>query len=167
MKQIRSKKRPCRICRKWFKPDPRLGNRQKTCGADECKRQWHIKKCAEWNKKNQQYFREIYLAGKLSGLKPTESKPFTLPAPKLISSDLPDLSKPVLAPKPRLNLGLPRPEVQEVIGAQALVIIEYIAQVILRRFQEVIPAQLSEIIRDQAQLPPMVFSRGDRQNQGP
>lgn len=34
-------KRPCRICKKWFFPNPRLGDRQKTCGTPECQRQWH------------------------------------------------------------------------------------------------------------------------------
>ena len=27
------KKRPCKICRRWFPPHPRLKERQKTCGA--------------------------------------------------------------------------------------------------------------------------------------
>ncbi len=41
--------RPCRICGKWFRPDPRLKDRQKTCGQRECKRQWHARQCAKWN----------------------------------------------------------------------------------------------------------------------
>ena len=66
MKQRRkSKKRPCRICRKWFKADPRVGERQKTCGSQACQDKWHAKKCAEWNGKNPSYFREIYLSKKL------------------------------------------------------------------------------------------------------
>ena len=36
-----ARKRPCRVCRRWFQPDARLGDRQKTCGDPECKREWH------------------------------------------------------------------------------------------------------------------------------
>lgn len=56
-----AKKRPCKICGQWFYPNPRLGNRQKTCGSAECKREWHKRKCGEWNSKNRDYFRGIYL----------------------------------------------------------------------------------------------------------
>jgi len=29
-------RRPCRICRHWFRPDPRVGERQYACSAPEC-----------------------------------------------------------------------------------------------------------------------------------
>jgi len=64
-KKMPSRKRPCRVCGKWFMPNPRLGDRQKTCGADACKQQWHIAKCAEWNSQNRAYFKEIYLRSRL------------------------------------------------------------------------------------------------------
>lgn len=128
MKKIRiPRKRPCRICRKWFMPDPRVVDRQKTCGSEECKRQWHKRKCAEWNKKNSEYFKANYLAGKLTYASGHDQKP---KASNEVGSNLDHL-------KPRINLKLPRNEVQEVIGLQTLVIIEYIAQLLLRRVQEV------------------------------
>jgi hypothetical protein len=34
-------KRPCRVCRCWFRPDPRVGDRQKTCGGAGCQREWN------------------------------------------------------------------------------------------------------------------------------
>lgn len=52
-----AKKRPCGICRRWFMPHPRLKDRQQTCGDPVCKKEWHRKKCAEWNKRNGDYFR--------------------------------------------------------------------------------------------------------------
>lgn len=61
MSPRRSKKRPCRICRKRFIPDPRVGDRQKTCGDHECMRIWHAQKCTEWNRKNRNYAQENYL----------------------------------------------------------------------------------------------------------
>ena len=39
-----------------------------TCGDPRCKREWHRKKCAEWNRKNEDYFRANYLQKKLDGL---------------------------------------------------------------------------------------------------
>ena len=45
-------KRPCSICRRWFSPDTRLKQRQKTCGDEACKREWHRRKCAQWNREN-------------------------------------------------------------------------------------------------------------------
>ena len=40
------KKCPCRVCRKWYRPDPRLGERQRTCGEEACKREWNLRLCA-------------------------------------------------------------------------------------------------------------------------
>ncbi len=39
------RKKPCRICRRWFMPNPRLKERQMTCGNSLCKKEWHRKKC--------------------------------------------------------------------------------------------------------------------------
>ena len=59
------RKRPCRICRRWYIPHPRVKDRQMTCGDPGCKREWHRKKCADWNRKNAEYFRANYLQKKL------------------------------------------------------------------------------------------------------
>ena len=111
MQRAKPRKRPCRVCRRWFLPDGRLRNRQKTCGNLECQREWHRKKCAEWNKKNEEYFRTNYLQKKLEAAKS--------PEPNLCKS--------------RLKTGLPLKFVQEVIGIQHLIIIEYLAQLLVRR----------------------------------
>ena len=31
-----ARKKPCRICRRWFRPDPRVGQRQRACGEPDC-----------------------------------------------------------------------------------------------------------------------------------
>jgi hypothetical protein len=59
------KKRPCRICRKWFTPNNKLKERQKTCGKPECKKEWHKRVCAKFNKKNNHYFRSNYMQTKI------------------------------------------------------------------------------------------------------
>jgi hypothetical protein len=156
------KKRPCRICRKWFSPDNRLGDRQKTCGAEECKRKWHTKKCAAWNKKNRSYFQAIYLSSTLQSTK-------SLPPPAdqdMPSSNLEKIYLPTL-PSTRFAPKLPRDVIQEVIGAQPLIIIEYVAQQILNSVKEVIRLQPIDIQCEINRLPSCGDLRGDRPGRVP
>lgn len=41
-------KRPCRICRRWFHPHPRAGDRQRVCDATSCQRERHRRACQRW-----------------------------------------------------------------------------------------------------------------------
>jgi hypothetical protein len=153
--RYRCKKRPCRICRKRFTPNPRLGYRQQTCGAKECQRKWHTRKCAEWNRKNRAYFKEIYLRGRLEsfGSDPSEQNPS--PCSSCRTNDPPRRSSP---------LNLPQEVVQEVIEVKQLIIIEYIVRLLTRGVQEVIRTQLVEKQRGIRRLPLSSISRGDSQN---
>jgi len=99
-----------------------------TCGNPECKKQWHRKRCAIWNRNNVEYYREIYLEKKLASLDQTLKD----------SQSYHGLSS-VLS---FLSLKLPKKEFQEVIGLKQLVIIEYFCQLLSRRFQEVIKAKV-------------------------
>ena len=140
------KKRPCRICRRWFLPNSRVRDRQMTCGDPTCKREWHRRKCQQWNRANRDYFRANYLQKKLEAAQSDEpSKAHTRASPKSLSKS-----------------GLPFRFVQEVIGVQHLIIIEYLAQLLMRRFQEVLKGQLTVNTGQTKQLPRMGFSRGDR-----
>ena len=60
-----TRKRPCRVCKRWFIPHPRLKDRQKTCGDQQCQREWHRRKCEQWNHNNVDYFKDNYLDKKL------------------------------------------------------------------------------------------------------
>jgi len=128
MRKTPGRKRPCRICRRWFLPDPRLKGRQMTCGDAHCKRQWHRKKCQEWNRKNSDYFRSNYLHKKLDALSGDEKATQTLP------------------PKS---------------SCQHLIIIEYFAQLLMRRFQEALRGQPIVNTGKLSRLPGVVFSRRD------
>ena len=153
----RSVKRPCRICRRWFIPNPRLGERQKTCGAAECQKQWHKRKCADWNRNNRVYFREIYLRNRLrsadSARSPQSSAPRSPPSPASL--------------EPVAPLDYPRDVVQEVIGAQPLVILEYIVRLLTRGVQEAIRTQCSEMQEEFSRLLPAECSRDDSQRAPP
>ena len=144
----KSRKKPCRICRKWFSPDPRVGDRQKTCGKKECQRKWHAKKCGDWNRKHQVYFREVYLARKLQAV--TKSEPQSIP-PQGCSS---------------WKRQIPSNVIKEVISLQQLVIIEYVFLLLLRRFQGETIIQLSELIEEPSVLSLINISRGDIREHG-
>lgn len=140
-KPLDCQKRPCRICRKWFMPNPKLKDRQKTCGKPACKKEWHRRKCAEWNDNNSDYFKANYLQRKLNDL-PRCDKPSQSPC------------TPPVFPQSRLKSGLPLEYVQEVIGTKHLVIIEYLSQLLYGRFQEVLRSQVAVIAMEMVQLPP-------------
>jgi len=142
----RYKKRPCRICRRWFLPNARVKDRQMTCGDAACKREWHRKKCQEWNRANRDYFRANYLQKKLEAAQSDKASKAHRRAP----------------PRSLSKSGLPFRFVQEVIGVQHLIIIEYLAQLLSRRFQEVLRGQLTVNTGQIKQLPCMGFSRCDR-----
>jgi len=124
MKKARTRKRPCRICRCWFMPNPRLKDRQQTCGTSQCKGEWHRKMCRKWNRENADYFKANYLQKKLEAATGR------------------DQSSKNLLPQSRFKTGLPQRYVQEVISIQHLVIIEYFSQLLHRRFQEVLARQV-------------------------
>lgn len=148
MPRRKSKKRPCRICRKWFTPNPRVGNRQKTCGDNECMRKWHNKKCAEWNQNNRSCAQENYFHNKLSlALNYNDKNKRSLVANATATPLAFDSST---AQYPRL----PRSLIQEVIGVQQAVIIEHIAQQLFCAVQEVIHRQRYENTRDPPQQQP-------------
>jgi len=47
-----AKSRPCRVCRRWFCADAKVGGRQQVCGKPECQKEWHRLACAKVNQKN-------------------------------------------------------------------------------------------------------------------
>jgi len=148
------KKRPCRVCGKWFTPHPRLGDRQQTCGAKECQRKWHARKCAEWNRKNRAYFKDIYLRGRLESFGSVPPAQSPLPGLSCRINDLPRRSSP---------LNLPQEVIKEVIEVKQLIIIEYIVRLLMRGVQEVMHTQLAEKQREVRRLPLSSISRGDSQ----
>ena len=50
-----TRKRPCRICRRWFYPDPRAGDRQRTCSTPHCQTARRQKTQANWRANNPGY----------------------------------------------------------------------------------------------------------------
>lgn len=46
------RKRPCRICHRWFQPHPRAGDRQKVCSRPECQKERRRRSVAGLRKKD-------------------------------------------------------------------------------------------------------------------
>lgn len=53
-----ARKRPCRVCGKWFEPHPRAGKRQRVCDREDCGRERHRRACAGWRAQHPDYDRE-------------------------------------------------------------------------------------------------------------
>src|ERR1035441_6849092 len=74
-----SGKRPCSICRHWFRPNPRIGPRQRTCGKAECQTARRKRTQASWRAKNLEYAAGYRIQQRGAREQPPE--PLRLPAP--------------------------------------------------------------------------------------
>jgi hypothetical protein len=54
------RRRRCPFCQTRFRPHPRLGSRQRTCGALACQQQRHAASCRRWRRKNRAVTRTHY-----------------------------------------------------------------------------------------------------------
>ena len=124
MSNVRPRKRPCSICRKWFLPDVRQKGRQKTCSA-ECRNELHRRQCAKWNQKNLAYFKSNYLSKKLDKI----SKPLAATFHSSVDKNT------ILPPESRVNLNLPRDVICNQVGGKNLIIIEYLVEQVIGRMR--------------------------------
>ena len=68
MAAMAAKKRPRRECRRWFAPDARVGDRQRTCSRDECQAARREATQASWRARHPEYDRGNRTEG--SGTRP-------------------------------------------------------------------------------------------------
>jgi hypothetical protein len=151
------KKRPCSMCRRWFVPDPRVGDRQRTCGAAECQRERHRQADRKWHKQHPDYDQARRLLKQLAQAQPPgQSSPAPQPSaqssvpprPSEQSSALPrpsEESGSLRYPKKPPLSGFPWDLAQDVMGAQATVIIAGVAGVLVHHVQEEIRGQVPEV----------------------
>ena len=74
-----SRKKPCRICRRWFRPDPRIGSRQRACRKPDCQAARRKKKQKGWRERNPDYFIARRIQDRSRQDRPPE--PLRLPSP--------------------------------------------------------------------------------------
>ena len=107
------KRRPCRVCRKWYKPNPQGGHQQKTCGSDICKKERHKQKNRAWRKANPTYGLENRLAAKIETAKGPAAEPAN-------------------GKRNRCSeLQYPMSIAKEVMGVEAAVFIEFMLRVVI------------------------------------
>jgi hypothetical protein len=74
-----ARKRPCSICRRWFRPDPRVGTRQHACGQADCQAARRQRTQANWRSHNPDYFIARRMQARSTRSQPPE--PLRLPRP--------------------------------------------------------------------------------------
>src|SRR5438067_78352 len=72
-------KRPCCVCRRWFRPHPRVGWRQRACGQPDCQSARRVKTQKSWRDRNADYFIARRIQERSNRDQPPE--PLRLPAP--------------------------------------------------------------------------------------
>jgi len=112
-------KKPCRVCRRFYRPHPRVGGRQKTCGEEACRKAWRSRKNKEAYRKERGYHRDHALRKKLASEEPRLEEPGE-PEAKARK-------------RPESTLQLPREEIREAMSEEAVVILEYLVTMIFRR----------------------------------
>jgi len=74
-----ARKHPCCICHRWFRPDNRVGSRQRACSKPACQVLRRRKKQAAWRARNPDYFSGRRIQTRGASDKPPE--PLRLPSP--------------------------------------------------------------------------------------
>lgn len=62
-----TRRRRCRICKRLFTPDPRVGDRQRACGDKACQRERHRLACQAWHEHERPAAQEEDLRVRLGG----------------------------------------------------------------------------------------------------
>lgn len=78
-----ARKRPCKICRRWFRPDPRVGARQGACGKPECQTARRKKTQSNWRGRNPDYAAGYRIQQRAAQTQPSEPLRFPPPLTKL------------------------------------------------------------------------------------
>lgn len=129
-----TRKKPCRICRQWFRPDTRVGDRQRACGKPECQTARRQKTQASWRACNPGYA----IAYRID----QRHRP-----------DVAEDPEPLRVPPP-LNQ-LPWDLAKDQFGGQGADFIGVIGTLILRSAKDQFKAQLADSTRVPGTLPPM------------
>src|SRR5947209_8581122 len=74
-----ARKKPCCICRRWFRPDQRIGSSQRACKDPECQTARRRKKQKAWRERNPDYFIARRIQDRSQQDQPPE--PLRLPSP--------------------------------------------------------------------------------------
>jgi hypothetical protein len=128
-------KRPCRICRRWFVPDRRVGGRQRACSAPTCQTARRARTQASWRRRNPDYF--IAHRMQRRRLEAEEAKSAVLP---------------LVLPPPLSQL--PWDVAQEAFGLTGTDFLSHLGRVLLVAAQDQKAGQVVDSIEESGRLPP-------------
>jgi len=117
-----TRKRPCRICHRWFRPHPRVGLRQRVCSSPACQRERHRRACSAWHELNPGYDRENRLRKKLWRQQAKEDAVATAVNP---------------------GRQLAWPAARDVVGLEVVVLVEEVLGLLVRWARDAVTAQAS------------------------
>lgn len=136
-----SQRRPCRICKRWFEVDPRVGARHRTCGEASCRAAQNRRACKKWRKEHPDHV----VAQRLRKRLPAEPAPT---AAEVSANPLRQFDAEV---------------VRHVIGVEMRVLLEELVKVLLRVVRHEIPLRMPEPpARSAKVLPPEPRHETDR-----
>lgn len=115
------RKRPCRVCGRWYQPTSRQRERQRTCGNPTCVREWHRRNCRRWHRRNKQVTQATYLAERLVN---AETAAHTKQTPR--------------PPPHGVEQRWPRDILEQHLGIPSTVIVGYLARKVIREVRDAI-----------------------------
>jgi hypothetical protein len=143
----RSRKKRCPECRELFWPNPRVGDRQKSCGKAICQQKRHKNNCREWRRNNPAYERANRWSARIEAAKQG--------AAKLQNEDNVESIR-----------ALPWDLVRDEIGPEATVIVQEIVKFVLRTKRDEIRAQVPDLYCEVSILA-IQAPRDENANRGP
>ena len=117
-----SQRRPCRICKRWFEVDPRVGPRHRTCGEASCRAEQNRRACKKWRQDHP----DQVIARRLRQRLPADPAP----TPAEVSAN------PLRQFDPEV--------VRHVIGVEMRVLLEELLKVLLRVVRHEMPPRVPE-----------------------
>lgn len=118
------RRRRCGYCRDLFRPDPRVGSKQKACSAEECQRRRHAAAHASWRERNPDCYRGrgVKHSTYREDVKKGRRVPTTRPARERREQDA--ISLQAVTPQ-RLDATLPTPGEQDAKSPQVLLLLGF------------------------------------------
>jgi hypothetical protein len=136
-----NRKRPCRICRRWYLPSSRQGDRQRVCSSEACQGERRRQTQARWRAENPEYFTARRLA-KLPGREAAEAVAAAAPTDAAPAVTMPEPSR-VGAPLDRL----PWDVAQDEFGAKGAEFIAVLGRLLNKPRQDAMRSQEANIAR--------------------
>lgn len=135
-----ARKRPCRICRRWFLPAPRAGNRQYACSSPDCQRERHRRSCARWRSAERDAEHEHTLAQRLRA-PVAELIALSAPAPTHVAVHAPPGESPAPAPSSKRAATTGARQLRDAVGMELCVVLRIFAEHLLRLPRDAVATQ--------------------------